>query len=330
MTELAKPDPHWGGTGALKLPYDWRDFQAFRHPEIAEMLPSFPDSFSLREFQKGSALDQDGKGACVATSSCHMQAFYEQMERNQWITFDWDKLYTENGGTGPNGVPTRQVLQDMQENGCPVLNTSNRYKISSYAFVDFGNFDFAIQTVKAAIAAKRPLVLALLLPSDFGAGMNAGSSSSKVTSGYHQMMVGEYTSTRINFFNSWGPGFGDHGWCSVPVDYLARPEQRGFLYAYTTFDAKDTDPIPPPPPPPPIDKVIVDGDIIKAGSRKIVVRPDKNIMVDITGHKVLAVVDDKTFEANVTGYAPDRIILKQPRIIDTTNFVGKLIHFETL
>lgn len=238
------------GTGAQKLLPDWRDFQVVRHPGIAAALSSFPDTYSLRQYQTGPALDQGQTGACVAASSSHVQALYEQMERKQWITFDWATLYAENGGSGDSGVNSRDVLQDMQTRGCPVLSSSDRYEISAYAFVDFSNFDLAIQTVKAAIFAKHPLVLAMLLPSDFMNGMTAGAAGSVVTSGYHQVMLGEYTSDRFGFLNSWGPFYGVNGWGSVPTEYLRRREQNGYLYAFTTLDAVDPVPAPLPTPVP--------------------------------------------------------------------------------
>src|SRR5882762_3371304 len=158
------------GTGAIKLSPDYRDYQLHKYPGVAEALATFPDSFSLRQYQTGRALDQGPEPSCVAFSSAHMQAFYESMERKQWITFDGHRLYTENGGDGHAGISSRVVLQDMQDTGTPVLASEDRYKIASYAFVDFSiGFDFAIQTIKAAVSTGHPCVLAMRLPSDFGA-----------------------------------------------------------------------------------------------------------------------------------------------------------------
>ncbi|SRR6266404_1686834 len=243
-------DSSWGGTGATPLPYDWRDRLVERHPSVSPFLSSFPESASLRQYQTGPALNQGEESSCVAFSSCHLQAFYEQMERKQWVVFDGHALYVENGGTGNNGVLTRDVLQYLQARGCPVLGASTRYKIQSYAFVDFSNdFLLAIQTVKAAIAANRPVVLAMLLPSDFTSGTSVGQTGSQVTSGYHQVLVGGYTLKGLDIFNSWGPGFGDNGWANVSIDYLARPEQQGWLYAFTSFDGPDDNlPLPSPSP----------------------------------------------------------------------------------
>jgi len=264
------------GTGAIKLPYDWRDRLVHRHPSVAVKLASFPDILSLRKYQTGPALNQGATGACVAASEAHLQAFYESMERGTWITFDWARFYTENGGTGSNGINTRDSLQDLHVKGYPVFASDRRYKIQSYAFVDFtADFLFAIQTVKAAIAALRPVVLALKLPDDFLKGMGAGAASSKVTDAYHQVLIPAYDSNTLGVFNSWGPGYGDNGWGTLEIDYLARPEQRGWLYGFTTFDAPDDNPPPPPPPPPA--KIEFDALVGKVTGGKMNLWPDAMI-----------------------------------------------------
>lgn len=268
------------GTGALKLLPDFRDFRLRLHPKVAPMMTAMPDTYLLRRYQKGPALDQNGKAACTAGSSSHMQAFYEVMERGKWIVFDWDKLYVENGGTGNNGLSSRDVLQDLQDRGCPVLGSDDRYKIKQYAFVDFSsNFDLAIQTVKASVAAECPVVLAMLLPSDFG-DRECGKSNSTVMGpqSYHQVMIGGYTPDGLALFNSWGSQFADSGWAHIRTEFLARSEQQGFLYAFTTLDAPD--PVPPPPPDP-TPTVSVRGRVDKANANIIKITP----ATDATGWK---------------------------------------------
>jgi hypothetical protein len=244
---LVTPPPDFQGTGALRLKPDWRDFQLARHPGVAAALATFPDAFSLWQYQTGPALNQGATSACVAASSSHMQAMYESMEQGKWLTFDWQTLYAENGGTGNNGVATRDVLQDMQTRGAPVLDSPLRFKIQNYAFVDFSDFAGAIATVKAAVSIKKLVVLALLLPDDFNKGMGAGAASSKVTSSYHQVLIGGYSPTVLEDLNSWGSGYGVNGRGSIEIDFLARAEQRGWLYGFSTLDAPDE--LPPPPPP---------------------------------------------------------------------------------
>lgn len=264
---------HKHGTGAVKLSPDFRDYTLRLHPKVAPMMAAMPDSFSLRQYQKGVALNQGQAPACVAYSSCHMQSFYESIERNrQWIVFDGHLLYQENGGTGAAGVGTRDVLQDMQDRGCPVLGSADRYLIKQYAFVDFSsNFDLAIQTVKAAVAALCPVVLAMRLPSDFG-DRECGKPNSTVMGpeSYHQVMIGGFTPDGLDPFNSWGPGFADSGWCHLSTEFLARPEQQGFLYAFTTLDAPDLIPPPPPDPEPlPVEFDMTVGKIAAGGAVKI-------------------------------------------------------------
>src|SRR3977135_3543096 len=117
------------GSGAVKLAPDFRYFQLAKHPSVAPMVGATPDSFSLRQYQIGPALDQGAEPSCAAFSSCHMQAFYESMEQRKWLTFDGHTLYREVGGTGTAGVSSRDVLQDMQDKGCPVLGAPDRYQL---------------------------------------------------------------------------------------------------------------------------------------------------------------------------------------------------------
>lgn len=269
---------HGHGTGALRLIPDFRDFKLRLYPKVAAKMTAMPDVHSVRQHQKGPALDQDGKAACVAGSSSHMEAFYESMERGQWVVFDWFRLYTENGGVN-SGVSSRDVLQDMQDRGAPVLGSDERYKIKQYAFVDFSsNFDLAIQTVKASVAADCPVVLAMRLPSDFG-DRECGKPNSTVTSFYHQVMIGGYLPDGLDLFNSWGPSFADSGWSHIRTEFLARPEQQGWLYAFTTLDAPDL--IPPPPPDPIPAPLIINGFADKANANVIRITPDS----DATGLK---------------------------------------------
>lgn len=244
------------------------------------MVGATPDSFSLRQYQTGPALDQGSEPSCAAFSSCHMQAFYESMEQRKWLTFDGHALYREVGGTGTAGVSSRDVLQDMQDKGCPVLGAPDRYQLQSYAFVDFGpSFDFAIEVIRAAVSTKHPCVLAMLLPSDFGE-KECGKSGCTTTASYHQVLIASFQPGKLGGFNSYGLGFADAGWFNISLDYLARPEQRGYLYAFSSVDRPD-DPLPPPPPNPIPAPLIINGFAEKANANVIRITPDS----DATGLK---------------------------------------------
>lgn len=225
-------------------------------PDIAaQIVVGVPASDDyLLSFIKG-CYNQGSLPSCVAHSSAGMQSINEQMERGQWIIMDAVKAYYDNGGNGSNGVPTQAVLSYMQGSGMPVVGSSLRYKLSTYAFCQPMQ-PAGIEALKAAISTGHPCVLAMLLPSDFMNGMTAGQGSVNRVA-YHQVCCVGYTPERVTFLNSWGPGYGQNGLGSVPWSYLARPEQANYVYAYTEVDSPDDDiPPPPPPPPPPVDFTI--------------------------------------------------------------------------
>jgi hypothetical protein len=164
-----------------------------------------------------------------------MQSIFEQEEQQKWLVFDAAELYHACGGDGEEGVSADTVLDYMQNTGIRVLSQSHRYRIGSYAYAD--PFSDGITPIKAALAVGRPCVLALLLPSDFLSG-DCGEGA-QVTSGYHQVLVTGYDDSRLKFLNSYGNSYGDNGFGSLPISFLQRPEQEGFVYAFTAIDAID-------------------------------------------------------------------------------------------
>ncbi len=244
------------GTGALPLTEDWRDYNMACVPGIAPMVGAAPAADDhLLPFIKG-VYNQGSLPSCVIHSEAGLSSINEQMERGQWVDMDPVKAYYALGGNGSNGIDTRTSLQYFQTTGMPVLSSALRYKIANYAFAQPREAG-GVEAVKAAIATGHPCVLAMLLPTDFMSGMSAGNGAVN-RSAYHQICIVGYTPERVIYLNSWGNTFGSNGMGSVPWAYLLRPEQAGFVYAYTVTDAPDDGtptPLPPDPPipvPPPV------------------------------------------------------------------------------
>lgn len=234
------------GTGAVLLSPDSRDFDMARIPEVRIMLEvGTPPSYEgMLAYIKGT-YNQGQIPSCVAHSTAGMKSIEDMLEHSVWNTYDAPALYRDNGGTGQNGVDTRRVLQYAQDTGVLVLNGTARYRIGSYAFAPrvAGQFE---ETIKAAVAANMPCVLALLLPQNFG-----WDSSGGITQGYHQVVIAGYTEQYVIILNSWGAGWGNGGLGRVPWAFIIQDNfQNGYAYAYTVIDGLDKDLQPPPVPDP--------------------------------------------------------------------------------
>jgi hypothetical protein len=243
------PNPHPFGTGALLLPPDARDYRLDFVPEVSAMLSNgYPESYSLEEYIDVSGIYNQGMTpACVAFSTCGLKSLEDDEVTRRWMLFDAAGLYRDCGGDGIHGVYPRTVLDYAQNTGLLATGTGRRYRIGSYAFAPQVQGQFEA-TVKAAIAAHRACVLALLLPTSFG-----WESSGTPTQGYHQVVAYGYDPTWAYILNSWGSGWGNGGKGRVPWSYLVQPScMPGFTYAYTVTDGVlDGAPQPPTPQPGP-------------------------------------------------------------------------------
>ena len=237
-----------GATGAPArlpaVPYDlggrpWDPATAPRNLSlIANLSPAagVPTSFDLSSYVS-RVYDQGEIPACACYSVAAMQSIFEAIERGQWMAFDALECYRAVGGTGATGVDSASVFAYAQSTGLLAAATVHRYRIKSYAAVQLGPAG-QLQTVKAAVANNRPVVLAMLLPGDWGqdAGQSLGAS---VSGTLHQVCLTGYDNSRLYFVNSQGSAWGDEGFGSVPANYVLRGEQDGYSYAYTAVDAVD-------------------------------------------------------------------------------------------
>lgn len=222
------------GTGAQFLEPSPKDYRLEAVPEVKAVLDvGAPPSAELSQWI-GGVYNQGALPSCVAHSTCGMKSIEDNIEHRSWFTYDAVGLYQANGGTGANGVDTRQVLQYALDTGCLNQGNGKRYKIGSYAFAPRSPGQFE-ETIKAAIAASRPCVVALLLPQNFGA-----ESSGNPTQAYHQVVIYGYDATWAYILNSWGPAWANGGRGKVRWDYLTQQNfLNGYNYAFAVVDALD-------------------------------------------------------------------------------------------
>ncbi|HEV8583216.1 MAG TPA: hypothetical protein VGX68_29460, partial [Thermoanaerobaculia bacterium] len=202
---LAPPDVAWPGLGMETLRADPRDYRMEDLPDVRAVLQvGAPESYEIA-FTPGQVINQGSRGACVACTDSHIASIYNLFDEGRWIDHDWLKLYTEMGGTGPNGVDVRGTLQKCVDLGCPRLGAGERDKFARYAFAPLllGQFE---ETLKAAIAVNRPCQLWLLLPSLFG-----WESGGSITSGYHSITAVGYRPDAVKILNSWSAQWGRGG-----------------------------------------------------------------------------------------------------------------------
>src|SRR5437762_1114201 len=112
LRTLGDPDPRWGGTGALPLSPDPRDFDIRLIPQVADVLAAgVPDSVDFSRFVTGPIYNQGSEPSCVAFSTCGLCSVDEVEEGLPWDIFNGHILYLEAGGDGVHGVDTRRVLE---------------------------------------------------------------------------------------------------------------------------------------------------------------------------------------------------------------------------
>lgn len=251
------PTPYYyGGTGALKLHFDPKDFDLRSDPKVAAKLPTAaPPNGDILNFILGPPDNQGASPACVAFSTGNGSSIDEAAVANIWESYDCAALYIEAGGNGTNGVDTRVVLDIAVKQGIPYAG-GRRKVIGSYAFVP-QQLGIWRETIKASILAGQPVTLALLLPIPFG--WNSGTVRS---SGYHQVIVCGWMTDAQGVewwivFNSWGPGWPGEAGSPKPgvgrvrCDYIeADGFQNSYAYAYGTQRVAIPNPTPVPTPTP--------------------------------------------------------------------------------
>lgn len=232
LPDLVKPDEY--GLGALPLNPDTRlrNMMSLSMVRAAAAAP-LPSSADLSPFVK-DCYNQGQEGSCVAYSSAGMMSVFEDERSNSWIKLNAEECYVACGGSGQNGISTVDALNWIEQKGFGDLGDQKRYQIATYAFADPRTPE-GWNSLRAALAANLPCVIALLLPSDFGAqfGASGDCTSTVITNGYHQVCAIGYTDDSLRILNSWGPTWGKQGTGSISLAAIQAPEQQGYAYSYT-------------------------------------------------------------------------------------------------
>lgn len=270
----------FGATGGVFRPLDLRDRSILNVPSVADNLVAGPllqystvpvKDFGYANFDKAVQIqyDQGGEGSCVPNSEAGSKSIEDWLESHVWRKYDAREVYIVCGGHDNVGVSTDQSLGYVRDVGFKDMQSDQRFKIASYAFVprvpNLFRESFAAMMNPVAIGeVGRPGVLAALLPTQFGWDSNETPSGS-----YHQMCAVAYDGLRddnhLILLNSW------------PFLRLVRLtwryiESNGFLnyynYAYGMWDATD---VILPPPPPPLIVPVIKSVKVKKGGRKLIV-----------------------------------------------------------
>jgi len=239
-----RPKQATHGRGGMSLTWDLRHRALASARDVSQkLLDGVPQSFDLSQYVKG-VYDQDGENSCAAYSTAGVQSIFECIDSGKWLQFDAEEAYTYCGGGGDNPVSSTCVLSWDENTGFEDPATQKRYRISDYAMV-YPLDDDGINTVKAAIAVKRPCVLAFYPPYDFDLqypayGNNGDCTSNDPAGGLHQACVYGYDDQRFKILNSYGGEWGTNGTGSILWSFLTSNEiEQSEAYVYTAIDAND-------------------------------------------------------------------------------------------
>jgi hypothetical protein len=248
LDSLAPPDPHWL-TGAVRREAKPQDWGLQNVPQVAEVLAEgVPDSFSCLDDNELAVEYVQIGGSCVPTSLSVVQSCNDWKDGLRWRTYDAQEMYKAQGGTGSNGVATDGVLSRMKSLGLQEVGSDRRAKIAGYAFAPRVQ-DGWRRTLAAAMVSSGPVVVATLLPQQFG-----WDSSGPLTSGYHQMCATRYEGLHddglVIFPNTWGRSAGRNGFFRLSWRQLEQDNfQDGYTYGYQVVDLDDLEPPEPVPDP---------------------------------------------------------------------------------
>lgn len=208
---------------------------------------------SVKKYCPG-VYDQGQLGSCTANAFCGAYRIMENIKTGN-VSFEPSRLYLyyyerllENTVNEDSGADVIDGESYVKQNGIcsetswpyditkytvqPPANCTTEavnHKISSYQTIPIDNN--LINNIRQSIDNQTPVLIAISVfdsfESDFTAqtGMVTIPKPNEQSLGGHEMCLVGYTDSKKLFtvLNSWGPNWGNGGFCYIPYDYLTNP-----------------------------------------------------------------------------------------------------------
>jgi hypothetical protein len=228
--------PH--GLGAIQSPPDARDWPVslLYAAEAKTPVTTFPASYRVPS-PFPPIYDQGVDGTCVAFSSGSAKA-YQDLRDTGPFTPDFLSFFKSIGGDLVNGADPRTALQQMVTNGYPAAGdpaSAARHKIAAYFSIPVTESD-----IKSAIMSFGEILLAVSwYRSWFHPDSNSILPAPDTFAGGHEIVADGWTAGGLELVNSWGTGWGYHGRCVMPWQYLTT---MAWAQAWKSRDVIETPP----------------------------------------------------------------------------------------
>ncbi len=222
------------------------------HPDLLiqkGLQPTIPNKYSLRS-KMGSVYDQGQLGSCTATAYCSIiqyllpKAMNNSFFNGSPLFLYYNERRLEGTVNQDAGAYLHTGVRALKQFGiCPEIDWP--YNILKYSFLPsqtayinarqrkvlraFG-VPQNISSMKRAIFKGHPFVIGIVVFSSFESeqvektGVVPMPGPNEQTLGGHAMLCVGYDDTKRRFLckNSWGTGWGDNGYCTIPYDYFLK------------------------------------------------------------------------------------------------------------
>ncbi len=209
------------------------------------IVATLPSIYTLKSYCN-FVYDQGRLGSCVCAAVCACIRITDPQNPFEPSIL---QLYTnvvkkENNGRivdeGSDAVDACEILRDLgvcRESLMPYIPKNFGQEPSSESMADallhrytgFENITPSkqlFQTIKIAIAAKMPVLLAFYVPESFlkinSNGIMPIVNNNERIIGGHEVLVLNYNSKYLTILNSWGKNWGKEGYFKMPIDFLSK------------------------------------------------------------------------------------------------------------
>ena len=256
------------GMGAIQSPPDHRDFMYAKLVPIGKQ----PKEFSLRTSVKTPVKDQGRFGSCVGQATAGVGETHYSNKNNDALSalFVYSLCKTLDGIPNQEGTYPKVAMQVLQQYGVCKESTfpysqlvapttfpqpgdaakqeALKFRTSAYAKVSI------MAEAKQALLTDGGVLCAVgvyenffnpeggkFIPMPQG---NFVGNHALLQTGYDDDMTHTYQNGRtyVGFFefrNSWGPTWGDQGYCYIPYAYFTERSQTGVAYLVESWSSVD-------------------------------------------------------------------------------------------